>query len=144
MKPRTTRTATIAAALVVAAGVGAGGGAATYAALSEGGTRTVIRPAAATQTAEPAASTSESLSVSEIYEKTSKSVVEITSISSQSTPFGQEEQAQGQGSGFVYDDEGHIVTNQHVVDGAQTVSVRFWGGASYDGTVVGEIGRAHV
>jgi putative serine protease PepD len=138
MKPRTTRTATIAAALVVAAGVGAGGGAATYAALSEGGTRTVIRPAAAArQTAEPAASTSESLSVSEIYEKTSRSVVEITSISSQSTPFGQEEQAQGQGSGFVYDDEGHIVTNQHVVDGAQTVSVRFWDGSTYDGTVVG-------
>ena len=137
MKPRTTRTATIAAALVVAAGVGAGGGAATYAALADDGTRTVIRPAAATQTAEPAASTSESLSVSEIYEKTSKSVVEITSISSQSTPFGQEEQAKGQGSGFVYDDEGHIVTNQHVVDGAQTVSVRFWDGSTYDGTVVG-------
>jgi S1-C subfamily serine protease len=137
MKPRTTRTATIAAALVVAAGVGAGGGAATYAALSDEGTRTVIRPAAATQTAEPAASTSESMSVSEIYEKTSKSVVEITSISSESTPFGQEEQAQGQGSGFVYDAEGHIVTNQHVVDGAQTVSVRFWDGSTYDGTVVG-------
>ena len=137
MKPRTTRTATIAAALVVAAGVGAGGGAATYAALSDEGTRTIIRPAAATQTAEPAASTSESMSVSEIYEQTSKSVVEITSISSESTPFGQEEQAKGQGSGFVFDAEGHIVTNQHVVDGVQTVSVRFWDGSTYDGTVVG-------
>src|SRR5688572_22161629 len=137
MKPRTTRTATIAAALVVAAGVGAGGGAATYAALSDEGTRTIIRPAAATQTAEPAASTSESMSVSESYEQTSKSVVEITSISSESTPFGQEEQAKGQGSGFVFDAEGHIVTNQHVVDGVQTVSVRFWDGSTYDGTVVG-------
>jgi len=137
MKPRTTRTATIAAALVVAAGVGAGGGAATYAALSDEGTRTIIRPSAATQTAEPAASTSESMSVSEIYEQTSKSVVEITSISSESTPFGQEEQAKGQGSGFVFDAEGHIVTNQHVVDGVQTVSVRFWDGSTYDGTVVG-------
>jgi putative serine protease PepD len=139
MKPRTTRTATIAAALVVAAGVGAGGGAATYAALSDddgGGTRTVLP--AAVETPQPAASTSESMSVSEIYEQTYKSVVEITSISSQSTPFGgQEEQAQGQGSGFVYDGEGHIVTNQHVVDGADTVSVRFWDGSTYDGTVVG-------
>ena len=139
MKPRTTRTATIAAALVVAAGVGAGGGAATYAALSEGdgsGTRTVLP--AAVETPQPAASTSESMSVSEIYEQTYKSVVEITSISSQSTPFGgEEEQAQGQGSGFVYDGEGHIVTNQHVVDGADTVSVRFWDGSTYDGTVVG-------
>ena len=142
MKPRTTRTASIAAALVVAAGIGAGGGAATYAALSDGGTRTVIRPAAAAaeQTAEPAASTSESMSVSEIYEQTSKSVVEITSIAgSQTTPFGGEgqEQAQGQGSGFVYDAEGHIVTNQHVVDGADRVTVRFWDGSTYDGTVVG-------
>jgi S1-C subfamily serine protease len=141
MKPRSTRTATIAAALVVAAGVGAGGGAATYAALSdEGGTRTVIRPAAAAETATPAASTSESMSVSEIYEQTSKSVVEITSIAGgQSTPFGGEgeEQAQGQGSGFVYDAEGHIVTNQHVVDGADRVTVRFWDGSTYDANVVG-------
>jgi S1-C subfamily serine protease len=137
MQPRTTRTATIAAALVVAAGIGAGGGAATYAALSDGDTRTVIRPAASAETAVPAASTSESMSVGEIYERTYKSVVEITSISSQSTPFGEQQQAQGQGSGFVYDDEGHIVTNQHVVDGAETVSVRFWDGSTYDGTVVG-------
>ena len=57
--------------------------------------------------------------------------------SSQSTPTGEEQQAQGQGSGFVYDAEGHIVTNQHVVDGAETVSVRFWDGSTYDATVVG-------
>jgi putative serine protease PepD len=139
MKPRTTRTATIAAALVVAAGVGAGGGAATYAALSDDGTRTVIRPAAAAETATPAASTSESMSVSDIYENTYKSVVEITSIAGQAAPFGGEgqEQAQGQGSGFVYDAEGHIVTNQHVVDGADRVTVRFWDGSTYDASVVG-------
>ena len=138
MKPRTTRTVTLTAALVAAAGIGAGGGAATYAALSsDGGTRTVIRPAAAQSTAVPAASTSESLSVSEIYEKTYKSVVEITVASSQPTPTGEEQQAQGQGSGFVYDGEGHVVTNQHVVDGAETVSVRLWDGSTYDATVVG-------
>ena len=138
MKSRTTRTVTLTAALVAAAGIGAGGGAATYAALSsDGGTRTVIRPAAAEPTAEPAASTSESLSVSEIYEQTSKSVVEITVASSEATPTGEEQQAQGQGSGFVYDAEGHVVTNQHVVDGAETVSVRFWDGSTYDATVVG-------
>jgi putative serine protease PepD len=137
MQPRTTRTATIAAALVVAAGIGAGGGAATYAALSDEGTRTVISSPATVESPQPAASTSESNSVSEVYEQTYKSVVEITSISGQSTPFGGEERAQGQGSGFVYDDEGHIVTNQHVVDGADTVSVRLWDGSTYDGTVVG-------
>ena len=32
---------------------------------------------------------------------------------------------------------GHIVTNQHVVDGAQSISVRFWNGATYRATLVG-------
>jgi S1-C subfamily serine protease len=136
MKSRTTRTVTVTAALVAAAAVGAGGGAATYAALGseEGGT---AAPQVTVRSPEPAASTSESLSVSEIYEQTYKGVVEITAVSSQSSPLGGEQQAQGQGSGFVYDAEGHIVTNQHVVDGAENVSVRFWDGSTHDGTVVG-------
>src|SRR5690349_15010861 len=35
---------------------------------------------------------------------------------------------QGQGSGFVYDGEGHIVTNYHVIEGASSVEVRFTSG----------------
>ncbi|MGH3010754.1 MAG: S1C family serine protease [Gaiellaceae bacterium] len=135
MRSRSTRTLTVTAALVAAAAVGAGGGAATYAALGseDGGSApqvTVANP-------QPAASTSESLSVSEIYEQTYKGVVEITAMSSQSSPLGGEQQAQGQGSGFVFDAEGHIVTNQHVVEGAETVSIRFWDGSTHDATVVG-------
>jgi S1-C subfamily serine protease len=136
MRHRTTRIVTVSAALVAAAAVGAGGGAATYAALgSENGT-TVVRPTTV-QAVQPAASTTESLSVSEIYEQDYKGVVEITSMSSQSSPLGGEQQAQGQGSGFVFDTEGHIVTNDHVVEGAETVSVRFWDGSTYDATIVG-------
>ncbi len=41
------------------------------------------------------------------------------------------------GSGFVYDTQGHVVTNQHVVDGAQSVSVKFANGRTYSATVVG-------
>ncbi|MGH3036007.1 MAG: S1C family serine protease [Gaiellaceae bacterium] len=136
MGPRTTRTVTVTAALVAAVAIGAGGGAATYAALGSEDGGAVVRQVTV-QSPEPAASTSESLSVSEIYEKTSKSVVEITSTTSQSSPLGGEQRAQGQGSGFVLDSEGHIVTNDHVVDGAGSVSVRFWDGAVYDATVVG-------
>ena len=44
---------------------------------------------------------------------------------------------QAQGSGFVYDEQGHIITNQHVVDGAESVSVRFSDGSTHDATVVG-------
>ena len=44
---------------------------------------------------------------------------------------------QGQGSGFVYDADGHIVTNYHVIDGAKTVEVRFTSGFMAYGTVIG-------
>ena len=39
--------------------------------------------------------------------------------------------------GFVYDTQGHVITNQHVVDGAQSVSVKFANGRTYSATVVG-------
>ena len=45
--------------------------------------------------------------------------------------------SQAQGSGFVYDTQGHIVTDQHVVAGASSISVRFSNGATYKATVVG-------
>ena len=136
MRSRTTRIVTVTAALVAAAAVGAGGGAATFAALGSDGSSTTVRQVTV-ESSQPAASTSESLSVSEVYEKAYKSVVEITTTLNQSSPMGGEQQASGQGSGFVFDAEGHIVTNHHVVDGAQSVSVRFWDGSTYDATVVG-------
>jgi S1-C subfamily serine protease len=44
---------------------------------------------------------------------------------------------QGQGSGFVYDAQGNVVTNYHVVEGANTIEVRFPSGYMAYGTVVG-------
>lgn len=41
------------------------------------------------------------------------------------------------GSGFIYDKEGHIVTNSHVVDAADEITVRLWDGKEYPATVVG-------
>lgn len=43
----------------------------------------------------------------------------------------------GQGSGFVFDNLGHIVTNFHVIEGSDTVEVRFTSGFMVYGTVVG-------
>ncbi len=53
-------------------------------------------------------------------------------------PGGQNDQLipQGQGSGWIYDDQGHIVTNNHVVDGAQQVTVIFYDGTWAEAEVV--------
>jgi putative serine protease PepD len=130
------RTLSTAAVLVAAAAIGVGG-AATYAGLAPEGTRTIVRQETVSS-GEPAANTT-GLSVSDIYRRTQKGVVEITvTTSSQSTnPFGGQQRQEAQGSGFVYDSNGHIITNQHVVEGATSISVRFWNGKTYKAEVVG-------
>lgn len=45
--------------------------------------------------------------------------------------------ARGQGSGFIYDELGHIITNNHVVDGADEISVVFADGKEMTATLVG-------
>lgn len=44
---------------------------------------------------------------------------------------------QGSGSGFVFDTQGHIVTNYHVVEGAKALEIRFTSGYMARGTVIG-------
>jgi len=129
------RTLSTAAVLVAAAAIGVGG-AATYAGLAPEGTRTIVRQETVSN-GEPAANTT-GLSVSDIYQRTQKGVVEITVTTSQSTnPFGGQQTQQAQGSGFVYDSNGRIITNQHVVEGATSISVRFWNGTTYKAELVG-------
>jgi putative serine protease PepD len=136
MKPRPGRISTFIMALVATLAIGAGAGAVAYSTFSSSDTKTVVREVPVGNS-EPAASTS-ALTIGEIYRHSFKGVVEITVTSSTSIPFGGGQQsAQAQGSGFVYDTKGDIVTNEHVVDGAQSVSVRFWNGNTYKATVVG-------
>ena len=126
-----TKITAVAAALVIAAGAGA----ATYAVLDDGAATTVA-PSSASGTARPVENGA--LTIGEVYERTNASVVEIT-VSAQAPvegPMGSGT-AQAQGSGFVYDTTGHVVTNAHVVDGAQSAKVRFADGKTYDATVVG-------
>jgi putative serine protease PepD len=124
------------AGAVVAGGALAVGGAATYAGLAPDSTKTVVRQVTVTG-AEPA-SDSRGRSVSDIYRNNYKGVVEITVTSEgQQTPFGRQQTQEALGSGFVYDDQGHIITNQHVVDGATSITVRFWNGKTYSAELVG-------
>ncbi len=72
------------------------------------------------------------LTPQEIFELAENSVVQI--LVKIYTPFGVEE---AQGSGFVYDREGHIITNNHVVENAASIEVRFVDGSSYEAEIVG-------
>jgi len=115
--------------------LGAGAGAVAYSTFGSDST-TIIRQVPVSSS-EPAAQTTP-LTVGQVYRDAYRGVVEITVTSQQqSSPFGNGQQQRAQGSGFVIDDSGHIVTNDHVVDGAKSVSVQFWNGATYKATVVG-------
>jgi S1-C subfamily serine protease len=124
----------VAALITGAALAGAG---ATVATLASRDTTTVVRTV--TVRATPASETTTSLSVGQIYKRAYRGVVQITVTSTQSaqTPFGPDSQTQkAQGSGFVVDSSGDIVTNEHVVAGAQSISVKFWNGRTYAAKVV--------
>ena len=122
--------ATIAAALLLAAGVGGAVGAGV--ALETSGDSA----ATTTASAQPIARTTSATSA--VYQRVKDGVVEIqTQTGAQTDPLGNETPSGATGSGFVIDEEGHIVTNHHVVDGAQSVKVRFSDGRVVSADIVG-------
>src|SRR3954467_6391652 len=119
-----TRTAPLAAlGAVLALGAGGGAGAVALIGDSPAATTTTV-----TQRAPRAAiadvKTTGALTVNQIYRRTKQSVVEIRT-------------GDGEGTGFVIDAKGDIVTNQHVVADADTVTVLFADGTRASGRVVG-------
>ena len=72
-----------------------------------------------------------------VYAAVNKSVVNITTAAEGSGFFG-DETSSGTGSGFVIDKAGHILTNFHVVEGADSVQVTLADGESHDAEVVGK------
>ncbi|HEV2593279.1 MAG TPA: trypsin-like peptidase domain-containing protein [Gaiellaceae bacterium] len=134
MPRKRTTIATAFAATALAAG-GAGG--AVVALTHSGGTRTVT--VARPQTLQ-VANVSTALSVADLAKKVTPSVVEIVSTSKGgASPFGQSQgDSQSEGTGWVYDAVGHIVTNEHVVDGASSVKVTFSDGSTATANVVGK------
>jgi putative serine protease PepD len=123
--------------MTCAALVGAGGVAAVSVAFRDDSAAVAV-PQVTVAQAQPTAASATS-TVTDIYKRSAASVVEITvSGAAQPSPMGGGgQQQQAQGSGFVYDTDGHVITNQHVVEGADSVSVQFSNGNSYKATVVG-------
>lgn len=72
----------------------------------------------------------------EVYKAVSPGVAFINTTSVRQGWFGQEE-GQGNGSGSVIDRDGHILTNFHVIEGAQKLTVSFGGEKVYPARVVG-------
>jgi putative serine protease PepD len=137
MNPRRSRIPLI-ASLLAAVCVGAGGGALLYSAFgSNGGTTTVVRQVNVKDT-QPASQSP--LSVNAIYRNNYRGVVEITVTQSGSGGnfgFGGSGAQQAEGSGFVYDSDGHVATNAHVVQNASSIKVTFWNGKTYNASLVG-------
>jgi putative serine protease PepD len=132
-RPRRLRVAAALGATAIVAGTA---GAALHAATDSSPTSAAPAAVAAAPTSVAATSSSQ-LSVGAIYAAAAKSVVEITTSMTTTSPFGNSGVQQAQGTGFVYDTQGHIVTNQHVIDGANSVTVAFADGSKAKATVVG-------
>jgi 2-alkenal reductase len=71
-----------------------------------------------------------------LFETSSPSVAYITTETVQRSVFG-EERGQGAGSGFVWDAQGHVVTNFHVVEGARRVFVQLDAGKPVEAELIG-------
>ena len=75
--------------------------------------------------------------VLDILEKVSKSVVNISTIRLVHYMFYQAIPVEGMGSGTIIDPKGHILTNNHVVGGAEKIDVTLWNGEVLEGTLIG-------
>ena len=76
------------------------------------------------------------LTDAENYAANVNSVVSIN-CSATTNYFGQTVESASSGSGFILTQDGFIVTNHHVIDGATSVKVSLYDGESYDATVIG-------
>jgi S1-C subfamily serine protease len=75
----------------------------------------------------------------EIFRKVSPSVVHITTLVNATQPFSMdvEQVPEGTGSGFVWDKDGHVVTNFHVIRGADAAVIVLADGSTWQGRLVG-------
>ncbi|MCB0677723.1 MAG: trypsin-like peptidase domain-containing protein [Saprospiraceae bacterium] len=113
------------------------------AAASEESNATLVREQQETPSADPAAArtdlTAEERATINLFEKASRSVAFITTTNVRMDFFTRNvtEIPRGTGSGFVWDQKGHIVTNYHVIQGADKAKVTLANGEIYQAELVG-------
>ena len=78
------------------------------------------------------------LSLPELYELVEKSIVEVTKTLPPANPLGpDQENSTSLGTGFIYNDTGYIVTNNHVVENAKVLDITFLNGDRYTANITG-------
>ena len=124
-------------ALVLVAAVSFGGGFAGYLVASKNGGQTVMYQAASGGSATSTSSTGGSLS--DVAGAVTPSVVVVTTeqIVTDNYFWGGQQVLSGAGSGVILTTDGYIVTNYHVVEGAQQITVTLHDDSTYTATVVG-------
>jgi S1-C subfamily serine protease len=73
----------------------------------------------------------------DIYDHTNKAVVYITTVTMQYTWFYEAVPQEGTGSGVIIDQQGHVLTNYHVVRGADKISITLADGTEVEGRIAG-------
>lgn len=129
-------TALIVAGMILAFASGFGGAMAAQSmngSSSNGGSSTVLTKSVV-NTANTAGSTT---STAEVVEAVSDSVVEITTEVVQTNQFLQQYVSEGAGSGVIISEDGYIITNNHVIEGASSIQVRTKNGETYQASLVG-------
>ncbi|WP_367924406.1 S1C family serine protease [uncultured Ruthenibacterium sp.] len=130
-------------ALVLCGAIGFGGGYVGSVVANNGG-RTVIYQAAPDNSSDSSDGTtsgtptdSASMSVEQIAEKVGPSVVEVTTETVSYSNFFGQYVTSGAGSGVIISEDGYIITNNHVIEGASSIKVRLSDKTEYDATLVG-------
>ncbi len=96
----------------------------------------------AEQAATPTANSGKKLlSVVEIAQKVGPTVVGVNTKTKQMSIFGRMQESEGSGSGIILTSDGYIVTNNHVIDGADEITVVLSDGKSYKATLTGADSR---
>ena len=72
-----------------------------------------------------------------VYRDTVRAVVNVSAVRPYRTVLGRARQSESLGSGYILDQTAHVVTNNHVIEGAERVTVTLYDGSAYPGRVIG-------
>ena len=79
----------------------------------------------------------EEMSAADIYEQSVNAVVGVTTRTTTTNYWGYETPAAVAGTGFIISDDGYILTNYHVVENPESITITCYNGDTYDAELIG-------